>query len=137
MWSINWSANTFLNLTPRMSTSYWFYIKSNCLLCSWKLKNIFIFQDLSSSSFITSKAGNNKMRCQVDNLSQVLDHVGSAPPIRPQTSQKGEVEVARIKWKLLLMTFAQTFLKFPHFLKKEGSDGPISNKFLSELRLGQ
>ena len=34
-----------------------------------------------------------------------------------QTSHWGEVEEGRIKWKLLLMTFAQTFKKFQHFLK--------------------
>ena len=63
----------------------------------------------------------------------VWAHVVSLPPIRPP----GGVEVARIKWKLLLMTFAQTFQKFPHFLNMERSDGPISKEFLSELRLGQ
>ena len=59
----------------------------------------------------------------------VWAHVVSLPPIRPP----GGVEVARIKWKLLLMTFAQTFKKFQHFLKMKGIDGPISSKFLSEL----
>ena len=92
------------------------------LLTFHSLKNeIFIyFLDFSLSSFITTKAGNNKIYCQVSDSSQS----GTSPrsPDVLSTNPRVRREVASIKWKLLLMTDVQRFWENLKFSEKAQVD---------------
>ena len=117
LWSINWSVN--ISETPHAPLTLHLLLilwnrKSNCLHFSRKLKNIFIFQDLSSSSFITSKAGNNKMWCQVDHLSQVLVHVVTGPPMRHQP-QRSRSRSGKNQMETFINDFCPDISEFPTF----------------------
>ena len=82
---------------------------------------IFIyFQDFSLSSFITTKAGNNKIYCQVSDSSQ-SGSSATSPDIL-STNPRVRREVASIKWKLLLMTDVQRFWENLKFSEKAQVD---------------